>query len=146
MGTVQRSSLSIASSVSFVSPWFKSGEIFMAIFIPILLIAFGVGWLLTTLGIAPGVDWIWTLCVAVVGLVTFVVGGLNKVTVVIGPFCILASCLSLLRQTGRLTLDVEVPILVILAGVLLLVARLPAIPLPPWAIQNAKPREPDEGK
>ena len=118
----------------------------MALFIPILLITFGAGWLLTTLGFAPGVDWIWTLCIAVVGLVAFVVGGLNKVTVVIGPFCILASCLSLLRQTGRLSLNVEVPILVILAGVLLLVARLPAIPMPEWVVQNPKARQPDAKK
>ena len=118
----------------------------MALFIPILLITFGAGWLLTTLGIAPGIDWIWTLCVAVVGLATFVVGGLNKVTVVIGPFCLLASCLSILRQTGRLQLDVEVPILVILSGVLLLVARLPSIPMPNWVVQNPKARQQDAKK
>lgn len=117
----------------------------MALFIPILLIAFGVGWLLTTLGVAPGVDWIWTLCIGVVGLVSLAVGGINKVTVVVGPFCLVASALSLLRQTGRLSFDVEVPILVILAGVLLLVARLPSIPTPEWAIQAAKAKQP-EGK
>jgi hypothetical protein len=113
----------------------------MALFIPILLIAFGVGWLLTTLGIGAGVDWIWTLCVAAVGILTFVAGGLNKVTIVVGPFCLLAAGLSLLRQTGRLSVDVEVPILVILAGVLLLVARLPSIPMPSWMVAAARPKQ-----
>ncbi len=95
---------------------------------PILLITVGVGWLLSTLGIAPGIDWVWTLGLAVIGLLTFVVSGFDKVTVVIVPFFILASCLSVLRQSGRLHLDIEVPILVIIAGVLLLVAPMPAIP------------------
>ena len=106
--------------------------------IPILLITVGVGWLLTTLGVAPGIDWVWTLGLAVVGLLTVAVGGFDKVTVVIGPFFILASCLSILRQTDRLHLDIEVPILVIIVGILLLVARTPAIPIPKWIIEDPK--------
>jgi hypothetical protein len=65
------------------------------------------------------------------------VGGFDKVTVVVGPFFILASCLSILRQTGRLQLDVEIPILVIAAGILLLVARSPAVPIPGWMVDDA---------
>ncbi len=97
-----------------------------------LLITVGTGWLLSTLGIAPSINWVWTLGLAVVGLLTFVIGGVDKVTVVIGPFFILASTLSILRQTGRLSFDVEVPALVILSGILLIVARLPVIPTPKW--------------
>ena len=106
--------------------------------VPILLITVGIGWLLTTLGITPGVEWIWTLGLAIVGVLAFLVGGWDKVTAVVGPFFIIASCLSLLRQTGRLTLDTEIPILVIVAGVLLLIARLPAIPVPQWIIPEGK--------
>ena len=108
--------------------------------LPILLITVGSGWLLTTLGVTPDINWVWTLSLAVVGLIPFMVGGLDKVSVVIGPFFILASCLSMLRQTGRLRFDVEVPILVISAGVLLLVARMPVIPLPKWIIQVPQAR------
>jgi len=111
--------------------------------LPILLIAVGVGWLLTTLGVAPGIDWVWTLGLAVVGLLAFVVAGFDKVTVVVGPFFVLASCLSILRQTGRLRLDIEVPILVILAGVLLLIARSPAIPVPGWLVEAQKANRKD---
>ncbi|MCA8989389.1 MAG: hypothetical protein KDA78_17195, partial [Planctomycetaceae bacterium] len=100
--------------------------------LPILLITVGTGWLLTTLKIAPGIDWIWTLGLAVVGIFTLVLGGLDKVTIVIGPFFILASLLSVLRQTGRLHLDVEIPILVILTGILMLFARSRIIPMPKW--------------
>jgi hypothetical protein len=104
--------------------------------IPILLITFGVGWLLTTLGVVPEIDWVWTLGVAIVGILAFGLGGVDKVTVVVGPFFLLAAILSILRQSDRLRIDMEVPILIIAAGVLLLVARLPAIPPPTWLIQS----------
>lgn len=102
--------------------------------VPLLMITVGVGWLLTTLGVGPGIDWVWTLGLAMVGLMTFAVAGIDKGSVVIGPFFLVASFLSVLRQTDRLRIDVEVPILVILGGVLLLIARSPAIPIPKWII------------
>jgi hypothetical protein len=104
--------------------------------LPILLITIGAGWLLTTLGVMPRVDWVWTLGLLVAGVLVFVVGGFDKVTIVVGPFLIAASCLSLLRQTGRLETNLEVPMLVIIAGVLLLVARLPIVPIPRWVADD----------
>jgi hypothetical protein len=104
--------------------------------VPILLITLGVGWLLTTLGVVPQIDWVWTLGVALVGILTFVTGGFDKVTVVVGPFFLVASLLSILRQTGRLSIDLEIPILVIAAGVLLLLARMNSIPVPTWLIET----------
>lgn len=104
----------------------------------LLIIGIGTGWLLTTLGIVPGINWIWTLGLAVIGVLSFAVSGIDKSTVLLGPFFIIASCLSVLRQTGRITLDVEVPILVIVIGCLLLVARSKAIPLPDWMVLEEK--------
>ncbi len=101
--------------------------------VPLLLITVGTGWLLTTLGVAPDIDWIWTLGLVVIG-VTVLTRGIDKVTVVVGPFFLVSSFLSLLRQTGRLEVDVEVPILVISAGLLMLVARINAVPVPDWFI------------
>ena len=106
--------------------------------LPLLIIGIGTGWLLTTLGIVPGINWIWTLGLAVVGILSFAVSGIDKSTVLIGPFFIIASCLSVLRQTGRISLDVEVPILVIVIGILLLLARSKAIPLPDWMVLEEK--------
>ena len=100
--------------------------------LPFLLITVGTGWLLTTMGVAPGIDWVWTLGLAVAGVLTLVIGGVDKMTFVVGGFMLITSVLSVLRQTGRLSLDVEVPLLVIISGVLMLVARLPAIPAPQW--------------
>jgi len=100
--------------------------------VPVLLITLGTGWLLTALGIGPGIDWAWTLGVALVGVLTFALGGVDKVTIVAGPFFILASCLSLLRQMDKLRIDTEVPILVIATGALLLIARMKSVPTPIW--------------
>jgi hypothetical protein len=103
--------------------------------IPILLIIFGIGWVLTTMGVVPQIDWVWTLGIAVVGVLALAGGGIDKVTIVVGPFFMIASFLSILRQTNRLTVDLEVPLLVILAGVLMLIARMDFIPAPSWLIQ-----------
>lgn len=107
-----------------------------SLLLPIALITVGVGWLLSTLGVIPSVNWVWTLGLAAIGFVTFVLSGIDKVTVVTGPFFILAACLSVLRQTGHLAVDVEVPILVIAAGILMLVARSAAIPVPAWVVSQ----------
>ena len=107
--------------------------------IPILIIVVGLGWLLTAQGFGPGINWVWTLGLGVIGILTFLLSGFDKVSVVLGPFFLLASLLSVLRQTGNLSLDIEVPVLVISIGVLLLFARLPAVPTPGWLVPTAAP-------
>lgn len=99
----------------------------------VLIITVGVGWLLTAQGFGPDINWVWTLGLGVVGVLTFVVsGGLDKVSVIAGPFFLVGSLLSVLRQTGRMSVDVEVPVLVILIGLLLLVAQCHCVPAPRW--------------
>lgn len=101
----------------------------------ILIITVGVGWLLTVRGYMPGVNWVWTLGLAVVGVLTFVVsGGVDKASLVVGPFFLVSSLLSVLRQTGRLQVDTEVPILTIVVGGLLLIAQARFVPLPRWLL------------
>jgi hypothetical protein len=101
----------------------------------LLIIAVGIGWLLSAQRIGAGINWVWTLGLGVVGVATFVLsGGLDKLSIVLGPFFLVGSLLSILRQTGRLQLDAEMPILVTLIGVLLLVAQLRSIPLPRWFV------------
>ena len=125
-------------STSTIAKTTKATSDRKTLILPLLIIGIGTGWLLTTLGIVPGINWIWTLGLAVVGVLSFAVSGIDKSTVLIGPFFIIASCLSVLRQTGRITLDVEVPTLVIVIGILLLVARSKAIPLPDWMVLEEK--------
>ena len=54
--------------------------------IPILVIVVGVGWLLNVQGVIPRVDWIWTCALGAVGVLTLAVGGLDRLTAVVGPF------------------------------------------------------------
>ena len=108
----------------------------------LLIITVGVGWLLTALAVAPGINWVLTLSLGMIGVLAFVVsGGIDKVSVLVGPFFLIGSVLSLLRQSGVLPIDVEVPICVIMIGVLMLVAQLAVIPLPKWFIPLKKTDE-----
>lgn len=106
--------------------------------IAVLIITVGVGWLLTTLGVGTSIYWVWTMGLAVTGVLIFLISGIDKVSVVVGPFFILASLLSILRQQERLRVDVELPILVILTGALLLIAGLKRIPAPKWFSEGGK--------
>lgn len=101
----------------------------------ILVVALGVAWLLNVYNVLPGVNWIWTGSLGVAGVLVFAVSGLNQLTVLVGPFLIAGSVLSILRQTGRLRLDLEVPILLICFGVLLFLSYVLRLPLPEYLKQ-----------
>ena len=111
----------------------KLGKQYIA---PIFIIVVGVGWFLKVQGIIPNVDWLWTCALAAVGILTLVVGGFDKLTVIVGPFLIVASICSILRQTGCLSIDKEVPILTIVLGVLLLLVHILKLPTPDILKEN----------
>ena len=115
-----------------------------SLIVPVLLIAVGIGWLLATIGIAPQILWIWTLSLGAIGVLIFLVWGFDKITIVIGPLFLLASILSVLRQTERVNLNLEIPLLIIAAGVLLLVAHLPSVPLPAWLPAETAGQKPEK--
>jgi hypothetical protein len=116
--------------------------------VPVLVIVVGVTWLLNVLHVIPGVNWIWTAGLAAVGILTLAMGGINKLTVVVGPFFIAASVCSVLRQTGRLAVDIEIPILTIVLGCLLLLGQALDLPLPRLlrSGDSEPPQRPDRGK
>ena len=92
--------------------------------VPILIITVGVAWLLNTLHVVPDVDWVWSLGLLAAGVLTITIGGITKMTLVVGPLLLAASVFSVLRQTGRITEQVEIPLLVILLGGLMLWVQL----------------------
>jgi len=98
--------------------------------VSLLIIAVGVAWLLNTLNVIAGVDWIWTVSLAAAGVVTLAWGKLNKISFLVGAFLLIASVFSVLRQTGKISVDVEVPVMVISFGILFLIAQVPIIPHP----------------
>jgi hypothetical protein len=95
-----------------------------------LILALGIAGLLNELDVVPGVNWIWTLGLAVVGLLVILFGGYNKASMVVGPFVLIGAVLSFLRQTGNLSQTIEVPILTVVLGLLLLVVYLLRVPDP----------------
>lgn len=111
------------------------------LFLPVALIAIGGGWLLSALGYVPEIDWVWTIGLAAVGLLAFLLGGFNKVTLVAGLFFIGASGMSVLRQTGRIPTNVEVPALVLWLGMLTLAAHHRSVPAPVWALNDRQATE-----
>ena len=98
--------------------------------VPVLIIVLGVTWLLNVLQVLPAVDWVWTAGLAAVGILTLLVGGINRLTVVVGPFLLVGSICSLLRQLGSLSVDREVPILITFLGIFMLVAQVLGLSLP----------------
>lgn len=103
-----------------------------ALFIPLLLIVVGAGWLMASLGYLPdGVNWLWVGVLALSG-VGVLISGWNRFSAVLGPMLLLGAVLSTLRQMSLLSLEVELPILVIALGSLLLFVRIARLPLPAW--------------
>lgn len=102
----------------------------------ILLLGVGTGWLLSSLGFIPDVDWAWSLGLAVVAVLAIVLSGFDKVSFVVAGFFGLASVLSVLRQVGALETKVEIPLLVLASGFLLILARSGSIPPPRWILND----------
>src|SRR5438874_10498863 len=98
------------------------------IMVAVLVIALGTAWLLNTLNVISGVDWLWTGGLGVAGILVFAGKGITKFSFVIGSFLLIASACSILRQTGNLRPNIEIPALFIVFGVLILVSIL--LPLP----------------
>ena len=112
---------------SFPLPSKKSGT---SAVLPILLVVIGVVTLLGQFGIMPSFNQIWTIGLAAVGVLTFLINGYNKSTFVFGSFLILSSGMSILRTQEILDVGKEIPILFIALGSLMLIARSKAIPDP----------------
>ena len=98
--------------------------------LPILLVVIGVVTLLGQFGIMPSFNQFWTIGLAAVGVLTFLINGYNKSTFVFGAFLILSSGMSILRTQEILDVSKEIPILFIALGSLMLIARSKAIPDP----------------
>ena len=98
--------------------------------IAVLVIALGVAWLLNTLNVIPSIDWIWTSGLGIAGILVLMMSGIDRVSVVVGPFLLVTSVLSVLRQTDRLRVDIEMPILAIVFGALFLFAAVLPLPKP----------------
>ena len=100
------------------------------IVLAVLIIALGTAWLLNSLQIIPGVDWLWAAGLGVSGILILAITGINRFTFVIGSFLLVSSVCSVLRQTGKIPAKIELPVLFIVFGVLILVSLLLPLPTP----------------
>jgi hypothetical protein len=98
----------------FSTPWFVLGTTVLVVGCVSLLVA---------LDYLPNIDWVWVLMLlGMAGL--SLIAGINKVSFVLAGALFAASVGSVLRQTGRITMNVEVPVLIMFTGVLILVAMV----------------------
>ena len=97
------------------------------------VVAVGVLWLIGVKGFFPSPGWIWTATLGVGGVGVFAAGRrVDKATLIAGGFLLACCGASVLRHLGRLTLEVELPVLVIALGLLILLAQHPRVPVPRW--------------
>jgi hypothetical protein len=107
--------------------------------IPALIAGFGVLWMLDTLGIVPPLNVVWTLGLLAVGIGVFAGSGFHKESFPWGSFFIACAVCSVLRQMDVLTLRVELPLLVIILGILLGINQTAMIPSRPQSRVTQQP-------
>lgn len=103
--------------------------------IPILVMTFGLGWLLNELAVMPRVNWLWTLGLAASGIV-FLIFDVNKFNFVTGWMFLVSSVSSVLRQLGVIYSNAEIPALFIVLGLLMFIAQILKLPNPKWILEK----------
>jgi drug/metabolite transporter (DMT)-like permease len=95
--------------------------------LPITLIIVGLVWLIWHFRFFPDVDWVIALGFVAGGVALMVIDGINKNSIVIGPILIAMGAAWWLHDHYRVSWSLIIPSLLVLLGVLMLVARNPAI-------------------
>lgn len=111
--------------------------------LPVILIVLGAAWLLNSLNWLPDVHWLWIIGLAGAGIAILALDGITKSSVVAGPLLILAAILSFSRQYYGLGWRFVFPAMLIGAGILMLIARSPAIPYSRHLSRPAERRDGD---
>ncbi|MEO8137219.1 MAG: hypothetical protein ABI831_24965 [Betaproteobacteria bacterium] len=96
--------------------------------LPVTLIAGGLIWLLFNLEWIPSFDWVITLVLAGAGVAILALEGITKKSVIGGPLLIALGVIWLLHFHFGVRWRFLAPGLAIVAGLLMLLARMPAIP------------------
>ena len=96
--------------------------------LPFIIVVIGLGWLLQRLELISSFELYWTIGLAAAGIYFFVVGGFNRDTFLLGTFFLICALFSLLRSINLLRLTVELPVLVIIFGLLMAIRNSGVIP------------------
>ena len=95
----------------------------------LVLLIVGISWLLVVLNMVPDLQWIWTVGLFLAGTLVMVFLGLDKLTFTIGMFLIVGGVFSILRFQDMISLEIELPVLVICFGSLMALSEM--LPLRP---------------
>jgi hypothetical protein len=96
--------------------------------LPVTLIVVGIGWLLWEFRLFPDVDWIIGIGFIVGGIAVMALDGLNKNSIVIGPFLIAIGIAWLAHDRYGIHWRFIIPAMLVLLGALMLAARSPKVP------------------
>jgi hypothetical protein len=96
--------------------------------LPVTLILIGAIWLLVHFRLFPDRDWLIAMGLIAGGVSVLVCDGITKSSVVTGPMMMATGSAWWLHDDGRFPWGVLFPALLICLGVLMLVARLDAVP------------------
>ena len=95
--------------------------------LPVTLIVVGLGWLLWEFRLFPDVDWIISFGFIAAGIAVLTIDGINRNSIVIGPFLVAVGIAWLLHDRYWVSWRLIVPVMLVLLGMLMLVARSPRI-------------------
>lgn len=96
--------------------------------LPVTLIVVGLGWLMWEFRLFPDIDWIIGLGFIVGGIAVLALDGINKNSVVIGPFLIAVGVAWLVHDRYGTHWRFIVPVMLVFLGALMLVARSSKVP------------------
>ena len=96
--------------------------------LPITLIVVGLVWLAWHFHFFPDMDWVIGLGFIVGGIAVLVVDGINKNSIVTGPLLMAVGAAWLLHDQYRASWSIMIPLVLIMVGALMLIARSPRIP------------------
>jgi hypothetical protein len=100
------------------------------------IILAGVGWLLAELELIDRWGWIWSAVLAASGIQILITRGMNRMTLIVGPYLIICSGFSILRLYAQLPVRYEIPSLVIAFGVVMLVVTLLGYAVPELLLEE----------
>jgi hypothetical protein len=96
--------------------------------LPIALIAVGAVWLVWYQGWLPDKDWVIAIGLIAAGVAVLAVEGITRNSVVMGPFLMALGVAWIVHDRYRTSLGLIVPVMLIVLGALMLVARSKSIP------------------
>ena len=96
--------------------------------LPVTLIVVGLVWLAWQFRLFPDIDWIIAAGLVGGGIAVMAFDGVTKSSVVIGPFLIATGAAWALHEFQRVDWKYLIPVLLVVLGSLMLVARNPGIP------------------